>query len=183
MAPDGTVYFAAESNVLRIQSDGDLTVIEDGSTFDSSDPAVMFEQQCYPVSLAFDSAGDLYIGCSSPWVLLMRTPDGSLHDLGTVRPHDARAALTPSPSGGVLVVDGEGVFAYGSAKGPVDFHSYRLPDGSFFWPQGVAATSDGTLYVDQDGVSGIGPPAIVECSMTAGDKVLWSEPLNPRTGA
>jgi hypothetical protein len=175
IGPGGSVYFAESADVLRIEPDGDLAVIQDGATFDSVDPSVMFDQQCYPASLAFDSSGNLYIGCSSPWVLLMQANSGSLHLLGTLRPHDAWAALTPSPTGGVVGVDGAGVVAYGSAEQPPtsNFLTYRLPDGTEFWPQGIAVTANGTLYLGQDGVSGIGPAAVVRESPNGSVSVLW----------
>jgi hypothetical protein len=175
IGPDGSVYFAESADVLQIEPDGDLAVIQDGASFDSVDPSVMFEQQCYPASLAFDNAGDLYIGCSSPWVLLVQSDSGSLRLLGELRPHDAWAALTPSPTGGVLAVAGAGVTAYGSADQPPtnDFLTYRLPDGTLFWPQGIAVAANGTLYLSQDGVSGIGTGAIISESPKGTLSVLW----------
>ena len=147
----------------------------DGSAFDSVDPGVMFEQQCYPASLAFDEASDLYIGCSSPWVLLMQPASGSLRMMGQLRPHDAWAALAPSPTGGVLGVDGGTVVAYGAAEQPpvANFLNFRLPDHTSFWPQGIAVGGDGTLYLGQDGVSGIGTGAIVSESPKGTVSVLW----------
>jgi hypothetical protein len=175
IGPGGSVYFGESADVLQIEPDGDLAVIQDGASFDSVDPSVMFEQQCYPASLAFDNAGDLYIGCSSPWVLLVQSDSGSLQLLGALRPHDAWAALTPSPTGGVLAVAGAGVTAYGSAEQPPtnDFLTYRLPDGTLFWPQGIAVAANGTLYLSQDGVSGIGTGAIISESPKGTLSVLW----------
>jgi sugar lactone lactonase YvrE len=175
IGPDGSLYVATGADVLKVDADGDLHVIEDGPEFDAFDPGLMFLEQCYPASLAFDRAGDLYIGCSSPWVLLVRTPDGSLHSLGMVRPHDAWAAMTPTPEGGVLAIEGTNIVAYGSATGPapVDFLTYRLPDGSPFWPQGIAATADGSVYLSQDGVSGIGPATILDESPSGALSVIW----------
>jgi DNA-binding beta-propeller fold protein YncE len=175
IGPDGSLYFAESADILEIQPDGDLAVIQDGATFDSFDPSVMFDQQCYPASLAFSSSGSLYIGCSSPWVLLVQSGDGTLHYLGTLRPHDAWAALTPSPDGGVLALYGADIVAYGSSdqRPRSNFLSYRLPDGSEFWPQGIAVTANGTLYLGQDGVSGIGPAAIIRESPRGNLSVLW----------
>ena len=98
--------------------------------------------------------------------MVERLPNGTLHYLGSVRPHDALAALAGVPSGGVLAVDGATVVQYGTAgqQTIVDYLSYRLPDGKPFWPQGIAEGVTAPLYLAQDGVSGIGPPAIVERS-------------------
>jgi hypothetical protein len=181
VGPDSSLYIAADADVLKVDAGGDLDVIEDGPGFDAFDPGLMFQQQCYPASLAFDSTGDLYIGCSSPWVLLVRTPDGSLHSLGMARPHDAWAAMTSTPEGGVLAIEGTDIAAYGSASGPApaDFLRYRLPDGSPFWPQGIAATADGSVYLSQDGVSGIGPAAILEESQSGALSVIWQTKTLP----
>jgi hypothetical protein len=183
IGPSGSVYFAESADVLEIEPDGDLAVIQHGSTFDAVDPGVMFEQQCYPASLAFDHAGDLYISCSSPWVLLMQAANGSLRLLGQLRPHDAWAALTQSPEGGVLAVAGASVVAYGSAIHPAinNFLNYRLPDHTYFWPQGIAVATDGTVYLAQDGVSGIGTGAIVSESPMGTVSVLWQLSSTPRS--
>ena len=165
VGPQGSIYFASEEDVLSITPDGTLVTIVDGATFDAADPGVMFDQGCYPASLAFDSsASSLYVGCSSPWRLFVRNGDGTLQDLGMIRPHDAWAAMAPAPGGGVFVVDGAEVRTYGSGptidRAVYEYLNYRLPGGGFFWPQGIAATGSG-LYLDADGVSGIGPAAIV----------------------
>ncbi len=176
IGPDGMVYIASYSaGILRVDLDGALTVIGNGTELDAADPSVMLHEQCSPASLTFDRAGNLYIGCSSPWVLLERTPDGTLHFIGQNRPHDAWAALTvPSHGGGVLAVVGAAIVAYGSAGPPinVDFLTYRLPGGRPFWPQGIASDAGG-LYLTQDGVSGIGPAAILRLSDRGAVTVLW----------
>jgi hypothetical protein len=43
-----------------------------------------------------------------------------------------------------------------------------------FWPQGVVVAPDGTMYFDQDGISGIGPPAMVAYSPSGAITRLWS---------
>jgi hypothetical protein len=175
IGPEGSVYFAESADILQIQPDGDLSIIDDAGTFTSFDPPLMLDQQCYPASLAFGGSGNLYIGCSSPWVLLVQTANGTLRSLGTLRPHDAWAALTNSPEGGVFAIYGASVAAYGSATPPptANFLTYDLPGGSGFWPQGIAVTAGGTLYLAQDGVSGIGSPAIVQEAPNGRLTVLW----------
>jgi hypothetical protein len=182
IGPGGSLYVAAYSDVLELEPGGVLNVVEDGSALDGSDPGVMFQEGCYPASLAFDGTGNLYIGCSSPWVLLVRAADGSLRQLGMARPHDAWAAMTSTPDGGVLAIEGTDIVRYGSPGRPVpiDFLTYRLPGGRPFWPQGIAAAADGSIYLSQDGVSGIGPAAILEESPSGTLSVLW--PTKPATG-
>jgi hypothetical protein len=184
IGPGGSVYFAESADILRMETNGDLAVVEDASTFSSFDPSLMFDQQCFPASLAFSSSGSLYIGCSSPWVLLVQAVNGPLRSLGSLRPHDAWAALTPSPDGGVLAIGGAEILAYGSGAQPpdADFLTYRLPDdGGLFWPQGIAVAANGTIYLAQDGVSGIGPAAILEELPGGTVSVLWqSQSSNER---
>jgi hypothetical protein len=50
-----------------------------------------------------------------------------------------------------------------------------VPGVGDFWPQGVAVAPDGTVYLDQDGVSGIGPPAIVAYGPSGVARTLWSQ--------
>jgi hypothetical protein len=175
LGPDGTVYFTGFNQVLQLSADGTLTVVADTATFTDFDPALAQDNQCEPISLAFDGAGDLYIGCSDPFVLLERTPDGSLHYVGALRPHDAVGAITDVPGGGMLALEGASVASYGSAapRPDNDFLSYRLPGNADFWPQGIAVSADGTVYLSQDGQAGIGPPAIVEQSSSGNVSVLW----------
>jgi hypothetical protein len=151
-----------------------LAVVADAGTFGDFDPAYPYDDQCDPVSLAFDHSGGLYIGCSDPWVLLERAPDGAVHYVGMLRPHDAVDAMAVAPGGGVVALDGASVAEYGSAQRPTnDFLYYRLPGGTDFWPQGIAASADGSLYLSQDGQAGIGPPAIVKQSSSGSVSVLW----------
>lgn len=175
LGPDGTVYFTGFNQVLQLSADGTLAVVADADTFTAFDPALPLDNQCDPISLAFDGAGDLYIGCSDPFVLLERTPDGSLHYLGTLRPHDAVGAMADVPGGGILALEGASIASYGSAtpRPDNDFLSYRLPGNDDFWPQGIAASADGTVYLSQDGLAGIGPPVIVEQSSSGRVSVLW----------
>ncbi|MGO9856140.1 MAG: hypothetical protein ACLPYY_13990 [Acidimicrobiales bacterium] len=178
---NGTLYIAALNTVLSLSPSGGLSIVTDGTSFTGLPVPVPSADGCSPESLAVDGTGDLFIGCSQPYVLVERLPDGTLQELGSVRPHDAFAALAGVPSGGVLAVDGASVAQFGAAgqQTIVDYLSYRLPDGRPFWPQGIAEGGDGTLYLAQDGVSGIGPPAVVARSPSGTTSVLWSSKSPP----
>ena len=173
---NGTLYIAALNTVLSLSPAGGLSIVTDGASFTGFPVPIPPVDGCGPESLAVDGTGDLFIGCSQPYVLVERLPDGTLQYLGSDRPHDAFAALAGVPSGGLLAVDGATVVRYSTAgeQVVVDYLSQRLPDGKPFWPQGIAEGSNGTLYLAQDGVSGIGPPAIVERSPSGATSVLWS---------
>jgi hypothetical protein len=173
---DGALFIAASNAVLELTPDGRLVTLIDAQSFEGFDPSFPVDNQCDPASLAIDRSGDLYIGCTDPYVLVERTPAGALRLLGMVRPHDTNAALVAAPDGGVFAVDGASVLRYNQSgeTSVTDFLSWRLPGGTDFWPQGIAVGSDGSLYLDQDGVSGIGPPVIVQYQPDGKSTVLWN---------
>jgi hypothetical protein len=177
---NGALYIAASDAVVELTPGNTLIDVVDPANdagFAAGEPQ---NNQCEPASVAVDGSGDLYIGCSDPFVVVERLASGALRSLGTDRPHDAAAALVESSGGEVLAVDGFGVVEYGPAGQRViaNFLSVGLPNGEDFESQGIAVGSDGTLYVSQDGVSGIGPPAIVQRTSNGTTTLLWS----PATG-
>jgi hypothetical protein len=175
---DGSLYVATSDAVVELAPDGVLSDVVDPENDAGFAPNEPLNSQCEPASVAVDGSGDLYFGCADPYVLVERLPSGELRPLGSDRPHDAAAALVEAPNGDVLAVDGGGVVQYGP-MGPqevVNFLSKRLPGRQDFEPQGIAVSSEGTLYLSQDGIGGIGPPMIVERSPNGKTSVLWSRP-------
>ena len=176
LGADGSLFIAASNAVLELAPDDSLAVVTDAQSFQGFDLSSPVNNQCDPASLTVDGSGDLYIGCTDPYAMVERTPGGSLRFVGMVRPHDANAAFATAPDGGILAVDGAGIDRFDQAgqQTVANFLTYR-PDGMDFWPQGIAVGSDGVLYLDQDGVSGIGPPLIVKYSPGGTSSVLWSQ--------
>lgn len=185
LGADGSLFIAVSNAVLELAPNGSLAVVTDAQSFEGFDPSFPVDNQCDPASLALDESGDLYIGCTDPYSLVERTSDGSLRFVAMVRPHDANAALATAPDGGVLAVDGAAVERYGQAgEEPVtDFISHPLPGGVHFWPQGIAVGPDGSLFLDQDGVGGIGPPVIVKYSSDGTTNVVWIQVSGTKHGA
>jgi hypothetical protein len=177
LGTDGSLFVAVSDAVLQLDPFGRLTIVADEQSFEGFDPSEPLNNQCDPASLAVDGAGNLYLGCTDPFVLVERTPEGGLYVVAQVRPHDANAALAMAPDGGVFAVDGDSIIHYSQAgrRTVTDYLAYRLPGGSFFWPQGIAVGPGGSLYLDQDGVSGIGPPAIVKYWPVGTNSVLWQQ--------
>jgi DNA-binding beta-propeller fold protein YncE len=174
LGPDGSLYIAAADAVLELHGDGTLSMVAGAQNFLGVDPRYPDDADCDPDGLAFDGSGDLYMACSGTYDLLEQTAAGSFTYRGILRPHDAHAALTAGPDGSVLGLWQASVQRYtptqqqemkgfGTVKGVGDF-----------WPQGVAVAPDGTVYYDQDGISGIGPPAIVAQTPSGVVTSLWS---------
>jgi hypothetical protein len=183
LASNGALYIAASDAVLEL-TPGDtlIDVVDAGNDagFAAGEPQ---NNQCEPASVAVDGSGDLYVGCSDPYVVVERLANGAMRQLGPDRPHDAAAALVESPGGDVLAIDGFGVVQYGPTGQHLiaNFLSHPLPDKEDFEPQGIAAGSDDSLYLSQDGVAGIGPPAIVERRANGTIALLWSPAKNHTT--
>jgi hypothetical protein len=179
IGPGGSVFFTALGGVMELGPSGTLsTIVTENSTIgvDHAQP----DAYCGPDALAFGGSGDLYIGCSNVYYVLERTAAGGLVDRGALRPHDANAAITSGPDGSVIGLYQSSVQQYTATQDLVitDFLA-AIPGIGDFWPQGVAVAPNGTLYFDQDGISGIGPPAIVAYSPSGAITKLWSAPSSP----
>ena len=174
--PKGSVYFAASHAVFKLSRNGKLQVVAGPNALDSFTPAFPIVQACMPISLAVSANDNLYINCSDPYAIVEMTANGQFHYLGSVRPHDAFATLVRSQKGGVTAVNGAAIEHFDSAGHVVvaNFMSFRLPSGKLFWPQGIAEGIHGSLYLDQDGIGGIGPPAILKRTSLGAVGMLWS---------
>ena len=179
IGPGGSVYFTALGGVMELDPNGTLSaIVTENSTIgvDQSQP----DAYCGPDALAFDGSGNLYVGCSNVYYMLERTASGELVDRGALRPHDANAAISPGPGGSVIGLYQSVVQQYTANQDLVikDFLAV-IPGVGDFWPQGVVVAPNGTMYFDQDGISGIGPPAIVAYSPSGAITRLWNAPSSP----
>jgi DNA-binding beta-propeller fold protein YncE len=175
VGPDGSLYLAAANAVLELHGDGTLSMVADSQNFLGVDQRYPQTSTCDPDGLAFDGTGDLYMACSNTYDLLEETAAGTFTYRGILRPHDAHAALTAGPDGSVLGLWQSSVQRYASTTQQQEAVNFDTVKGvGDFWPQGVAVAADGTVYFDQDGISGIGPPAIVAQSPSGVVTALWS---------
>ncbi|HEY1830896.1 MAG TPA: hypothetical protein VGG38_11680 [Acidimicrobiales bacterium] len=175
IGPNGSLYIAEDNAVLELESNGTLATVADASDFLGVDQRFPEASQCNPDGLAFDASGDLFMTCSNTNDLLERTVGGIFVYRGMLRPHDANAALTSSPDGSVIGLWQSAIYRFTGTSESVVADFNTVPGVGDFWPQGVAVASNGTIYLDQDGISGIGPPAIVEYLPNGSSSGLWSQ--------
>jgi hypothetical protein len=176
IGPNGSLYIAGGNAVQELEANGTLVTVADASDFLGVDQRFPQSPQCNPNGLAFDGSGDLFMSCSNTNDLLERTAGGEFVYRGILRPHDANAALTSSPDGVVIGLWQSSIYRFTGSADSVVANFRSVPGVGDFWPQGVAVASDGTIYLDQDGASGIGPPAIVAYLPNGTSSRLWSQP-------
>ncbi|MFZ2056280.1 MAG: hypothetical protein WAV54_02575 [Acidimicrobiales bacterium] len=153
----GVLYIAAfnENAVVELH-DGVITTVVTGDNLRSI-PYFAQYQLCQPGGLVLDARGDLYFDCDGGLVL-MRTPGGRIASRGS---WESRGfAPTGAPGGDTVdVLTTAGIVSFT----PTGRQTIRLPAVlarvGVLDLEGITATSDGTVYLDQSG--DYGPPAIV----------------------
>jgi hypothetical protein len=129
-----------------------------------------------PNSVAFDTAGNLYLDCSGPFDVLEVPATGRAIERGTMRSHGWLAALAAAPNGKVYGLWQSTVVEF-TASAELTVKSFtRLEAGFAFWPTGIAVASDGSLYLDQSAGGGVGPPALIHLGISGGVHLLWDAP-------
>jgi sugar lactone lactonase YvrE len=176
VSPTGALVIATANALVELDGSGTLALVAGPQNFLNIDPRYPGVSECDPDGVAFDGSGDLWLSCSNWHDILDRSPDGRLTYRGPLRPHDADAALSSGPGGSVLALWQSSLERF-TATGPPQVTTFDTVAGvGDFWPQGVAAAPDGTIYLDQDGISGIGPPAIIEEAPGGRPAALWTHP-------
>jgi hypothetical protein len=172
--PGAGIYIATSAGVTELHPNGELTTFATDARLDGHDPQFSPQAGCDPDALAFDPAGDLYVRCSNTNSLVERLSDGTIIFGGPFRPHDASAAITALPTGQIIGCDGDALFVlnHSTQKPLTGFDT--IPGVGPFWPQGITTSPAGTIYLSQDGVSGIGPPAIISLDPQHHITVLWT---------
>jgi hypothetical protein len=175
IGPGGSIYIATLNGILEQHLNGTVTTVVADTQLAGHDPSFSDQAGCGPNAFAFDAVGDLYVGCSNTHSLVERTSAGAVIYRGEFRPHDASAALVELPTGEVVGCNGDQVLdVSGRTASPVISFSANIAGIGPFWPQGITAGPDGTLYLSQDGVSGIGPPAIISVRPQHTVTTLWT---------
>ena len=173
--PGSAVYIATSAGITVLYPNGTLSTFVTDSRLGGHDPQFGPQAGCDPDALAFDPAGDLYVGCSNTNSLVERISDGAVIFGGAFRPHDTSAAIAALPNGQNIGCDGDGLLmlTHGTQRPLISFDNNIAGIGPF-WPQGITASAGGTIYLSQDGVSGIGPAAIVSLDTQHKITVLWT---------
>ena len=174
IGPGAAAYIATAAGVTELHPNGTLTIFATDTELGGHDPQFSPQAGCDADALAFDKAGDLYVRCSNTNSLVERLSGGTIIFGGPFRPHDASAAITALPTGQIIGCDGDALFIlnHGTQEPLTAFDT--IPGIGPFWPQGITASPDGTIYLSQDGASGIGPPAIVSLDPQHKPTVLWT---------
>jgi hypothetical protein len=170
----GAVYVASTDGLFEISPT--MTTVARDSELGGHDPSFGKQAGCEPDAIAADPAADFYISCYNTKSLLKLTSTGGITFRGEFRPHDALAGLTELPTGGIVGCSGDQLLLVsGAIAQPLMSFESDFPGIGPFWPQGIAAAPDGTIYLSQDGASGIGPAAIISLDPAHRVSTLWTE--------
>jgi hypothetical protein len=140
--------------------DGRLYQVLGSQSFAGTDPLFPKDNEPGPTAIAFDHAGNLYIGATDPYVVFVGPPDGKVHAIGLLRlnPPDALAA---GPAGWVVDAGTLAVYRFAATDHGADVYhrgqlifddSLRglLPGDQYFSDGGVAMLGNGTVVLDGD---------------------------------
>jgi hypothetical protein len=164
VSPTGGIYIASNSEIERVSSTGRLVWVAGGhgTGFYRTPSGVAF----FPGSMAFDTAGDLFIWNSSPKVMFELTRSGKLIQL----PGESYATqMTTGPSGTVLAGTHSGWieeftphkarYLYDVIPQHVTGINWGRDEG--FQENGIAVTKTGTIYVDNAEGNGYGLASVL----------------------
>lgn len=176
ISASGSLFLTADDSIFKVIGSKLISVATDLS---SHSPQYPFAQ-CSPAGLAFDRSGDLYVNCSNIFDVIMRRPDGGFVYRGLLRPHDVWVGIAPGHGDTVLGVWQDALVMFTPARRSILRGFCGISGVGPFWLTGVAAGASDTIYMDQEGDAGVGPPSIVAMSPKGTFRVLWSSVKHPR---
>ena len=130
---------------------------------------------CDPDSIAW-SGGNLYVDCTHPFKLFSLSPNHVWTYLGVVRPHLSHSAFAEASHGVVYGLSQDKIIRVAGTTVRTFKTFDRIAGVGPFWPTGIAVAADGTIYLDQQGGGGVGPPAIISLSRAGHVTVIWAHP-------
>jgi len=183
-SPSGQLYIADGMQVLRLSTDGTLSYVlgsdsDAQGSYGAGGPAVDASADGAD-GLAFDAAGYLYVFGFNDKSLLVVNPAGVLtFPLGpeTFYARDA-GDLAETPNGSVLAGDVTSLVQLSpeGARTLYDFQSGPFLGVRYFEVDGVAESSNGTIYIDTFYGNGYSnESAIAAIPPTGSATLLWSE--------
>ena len=97
VSPTGRLYLTVGVGDVMVLQDGRLYLKLVPASFLGADPLFPYDREPGPSAIAFDRAGNLYIGGTDPYVVFALRAGGRLHTIGFLRlePPDALAAGPP----------------------------------------------------------------------------------------
>ncbi len=169
VSPSGHLYLTGLpcSNDVVVLRGRRLFLVLVPASFLGADPLFPEDKEPGPSAIAFDSAGDLYIGGDDPFAVYALRPGSRLHTIGFLRlePPDALAA---GPPGAVIDAGNSSLVRFSASaqwsgssrpEGHMLFdYSLRglLPGDQYFADGGVAVFANGTAVVDGNAWHGPG---------------------------
>lgn len=186
IGPNDQLYFAINSGVYRLAPNGDIYwVVGENKPLPKNyswdgNPAVQ-NDFLYAVRLAFDGKGDLYVaGGGGSYGLYEKTSSGALRFITVLREGGPVGVLASDPDGSVSESYGKGVFSRASdgstatSATPAALQRLLGKDSGFAGGGGVAADSQGDIYVDIDASVWAGPTsALLEIHPNRTMTTLW----------
>lgn len=151
IGPAGHLYVASGNDVLELSASGEiLDVINLSST-----PGVTLRYpQCDPEAVAFDSAGDLFVGCGNSRELVERLVSGQFKAIETTyRPHDF-PGMAFTKAGALLFVNGEALLGEVGGASTVLIGLHTVTGSVIFVPSGIAVSTNSTIYIDSQSGDG-----------------------------
>jgi hypothetical protein len=174
IGPKGTLYIASEgtNQILELNPAGRLLQIAGSSTLAG---VIGIGQQAVgaspdgPDGLAFNRAGDLYIAGFNTKQLLMISVGGRMNlPIGTVGFYPrGRGGLVTTRDGSVLAMNGQQVdeITGHGLRVLIDFSRHNRTGIRGFLPDGIAVTTNGTIYLDTwDGNGWASKTALIQIS-------------------
>lgn len=171
----GTVFVADSFNhkIRKLTSDGTVTTLAGSGSIGSADGTGSAASFNYPVGIATDARGNIYVTDSGNFKVRMVSPAGTVTTLagsGSIGSVDATGAaasfsnlggLALDASGNVYVVDmgnntirkitQAGVVTTIAGSGAVGASNGSASSATFFGLFGIAVDSSGTVYVSDSG--------------------------------
>jgi len=168
VSPSGHLYLTGPCNAdVTVLRGRRLHLVLVPASFLGADPLFPEDREPGPSAIAFDRAGDLYIGGTDPYTVFALRPGGRLHTIGFLRlePPDALAAGPPGSvvdAGNLSLVRFSATAHWSGSSRPAGHllfnYSLRglLPGEQYFADGGVAVFPNGTAVVDGNAFFGPG---------------------------